>query len=240
MDRTIQVLKFVAIIVAWSLLFAWLRVYNTGHLPFGWRLLYWTAAVGTGAIASIFIQPMVWDRWCAERPIWLKIAVIAILVSVPVTLVLMLIEPIRTPLSILITYAYVLVISLILTAAMAWRELHKQNDPERNDQSRTPAQFLSRLPAKYQTATLYAVSAEDHYLRVHTNFGEELILMRLSDALKELIDHPGAQTHRSWWVAKQGIATSRKDNGKLVLSLHSGTEVPVSRTFRKAVEADLF
>lgn len=239
MGRAVQGLKFIAIILGWSLLFSWMSVYNTGHIPFGWRLLYWIAAVGTGAIASIFIQPIVWDRWCAEKPVWVKILVIASLISVPVTLVLMLLEPIRTVVSILIAYSYVLVISIILSAAMAWRALHAKLTPETEDAASAPEQFLARLPAKYHTANLYAVSAEDHYLRVHTNFGDELILMRLSDAIKELADYPGAQTHRSWWVAKRGIGTSRKENGKLILTLHTGVEPPVSRTFRKAVESEL-
>lgn len=239
MDRAVQVLKFFAIILGWSLLFSWMSVYNTGHIPFGWRVLYWMTAVGTGAISSIFIQPIVWDRWCADQPILVRLIVIAALVSVPVTLVLMLIEPIRTPLSILITYSYVLVISFILSCAMAWRALHAQISATSEDSQQSPEQFLSRLPTKYRTAQLYAVSGEDHYLRVHTNFGEELILMRLSDAIKELTDYPGTQTHRSWWVAKQGVDATRKENGKMILTLKSGTEAPVSRTFRKAAETEL-
>jgi len=44
------------------------------------------------------------------------------------------------------------------------------------------------------------------------------------------------QVHRSWWVAKGGVADAKRDNGKLVLVLKSGTEVPVSRTYLTAAK----
>ena len=96
------------------------------------------------------------------------------------------------------------------------------------------ATFLDRLPLKYRGADLWALSSEDHYLRVHTSRGEELILMRLADAIRELSGSRGVQVHRSWWVAPDGVRDTRRDNGKLVLVLKSGTEVPVSRTFVQA------
>ena len=40
----------------------------------------------------------------------------------------------------------------------------------------------------------------------------------------------GAQTHRSWWVARDAIRSSRRDGRNLRLVLHNGLEVPVSRT----------
>lgn len=239
MERAIPVLKGIAVIFGWSLLFSWLSVYNTGNHPFGFRVVYWMVAIGTGSLAAIFVQPIVWDKWCAEQPVWVKVLVIAALVAVPVTLVLLLIEPIRTIVSIAITYLYVLVISIILTSVMAWRELHSAANKTEQTSSAFPEAFMSRLPAKYRTAQLYAVSSEDHYLRVHTSFGEEMILHRLSDAIRELSGQAGSQTHRSWWVAKDGIEASRKEDGKLVLVLKSGTEAPVSRTYRKAVESQL-
>jgi DNA-binding LytR/AlgR family response regulator len=89
---------------------------------------------------------------------------------------------------------------------------------------------------KFRTATVYAVSAEDHYLRIHTSAGEHMVLMRLGDAMRELAGLEGLQTHRSWWVAKQGLADAAKGDGRLVLKLKSGAEAPVSRTYQKAVK----
>ena len=45
-----------------------------------------------------------------------------------------------------------------------------------------PPRFRLRLPAKLAGADLWAVEAEDHYLRLHTSKGDDLILMRLADA----------------------------------------------------------
>jgi hypothetical protein len=99
-----------------------------------------------------------------------------------------------------------------------------------------PAAFLERLPIRLRAADLYAVESEDHYLRVHTSAGQELILMRLADAVRELSSIEGLQTHRSWWVAKQGLADVVKGDGRLALKLKSGAEAPVSRTYLKTVK----
>ena len=77
--------------------------------------------------------------------------------------------------------------------------------------------------------TLYAVKAEDHYLRLYTSKGEDLILMRLADALSELEGLEGAQTHRSWWVAKEAVQEVKRAEGKVSLMLTGGIEAPVSR-----------
>jgi DNA-binding LytR/AlgR family response regulator len=98
-----------------------------------------------------------------------------------------------------------------------------------------PPAFLERLPLRLRSAELYAIESEDHYLRVHTSAGQELILLRLADAVRELAGVEGLQTHRSWWVAKQGLADVMKGDGRLVLKLKSGAEAPVSRTYAKAV-----
>ena len=90
---------------------------------------------------------------------------------------------------------------------------------------------------KYRTADLHAISAEDHYLRVHTRLGEELILMRFSDALRELDGADGLQAHRSWWVARTGVVDSRREDGKLLLVLKSGGLAAVSRTYASTVKA---
>ena len=94
--------------------------------------------------------------------------------------------------------------------------------------------FFRRIPA-HLGDELLALGAEDHYLRVITPLGSDLILMRLSDALDELGDAAGMQVHRSWWVAHGGVETLRRDGGKAVLVLRNGGEVPVSRTYLAAV-----
>ena len=96
-----------------------------------------------------------------------------------------------------------------------------------------PAKFLDRLPPKLRGAELYAVEAEDHYLRLHTSKGQDLILMRLADAIGELDGIEGAQAHRSWWVARAAIAEAKRGDGRATLTLKDGCEVPVSRTYAR-------
>jgi hypothetical protein len=100
-----------------------------------------------------------------------------------------------------------------------------------------PPKFLSRLPARLAGAELYAVEAEDHYLRLHTGKGQDLILMRLSDAIDELEGLEGAQTHRSWWVARSAVTAAERADGRAVLTLKDGAEVPVSRGFAKQLRS---
>jgi hypothetical protein len=93
--------------------------------------------------------------------------------------------------------------------------------------------FLDRLPLRLRGAELWAVEAEDHYLRLHTSQGQDLILMRLADAVDELEGIEGAQVHRSWWVARTAIADARRGDGRATLTLKDGSEVPVSRTYAR-------
>jgi len=100
--------------------------------------------------------------------------------------------------------------------------------------SKRPAIF-ERLKPSLRSAELYALSAEDHYVRVVTSKGNELILIRLSDAIKETAPHKGLQTHRSWWVAEAGVKKIQKQDGKLSILLKTSETAPVSRNKAKFV-----
>ena len=97
--------------------------------------------------------------------------------------------------------------------------------------------FLERLPLKLRGAEVWAVEAEDHYLRLHTSRGQDLILMRLADAVEELTGIEGTQVHRSWWVARDAVRSVARDGRALVLTLHNGIEVPVARDRMAAAKA---
>jgi hypothetical protein len=98
-----------------------------------------------------------------------------------------------------------------------------------------PARFLDRLPFRLRGSVIRAVQSEDHYLRIHTDRGSDLILMRLSDALTELEGLEGAQTHRSWWVARDAVRGVARGDGRATLTLEGGLEAPVSRRYAKAL-----
>ena len=71
---------------------------------------------------------------------------------------------------------------------------------------------------------------EDHYIRLHTVGGSVLVLMPLSQAMKELGDLDGLKVHRSWWVARHAVTGVVEDGRNLRLRLKGGLEAPVSRT----------
>lgn len=94
--------------------------------------------------------------------------------------------------------------------------------------------FMAKVHASAQ-GKVHALSAEQHYLRVHTDCGEALILYRLSDAMREL-GGLGLQVHRSHWVAAGAVRAVVGPKSAPRLQLASGLEIPVSRSFRQSVE----
>lgn len=97
--------------------------------------------------------------------------------------------------------------------------------------------FRKRLSARLRAARLIAVEAEDHYLRIHTDAGSELISLRFSEALGELADVAGFQVHRSWWAAADAIEGVRWKRGRGELRLAGGLTAPVSRTHAAGLKA---
>jgi DNA-binding LytR/AlgR family response regulator len=112
-----------------------------------------------------------------------------------------------------------------------------------NNQARTPKHVLDTSNAKFLTDNLpseiginiLSMHAEDHYLRIVTDKGEALILMRLRDAIASMGEDAGIQTHRSHWVSATSTPVMIKQNGKPALELRDGRTVPVSRHYLRAV-----
>lgn len=93
------------------------------------------------------------------------------------------------------------------------------------------AAFRTRLSAKRRTARLIAIEAHDHYLRVHTDHGAELLTMRFADALAELSLVHGFRLHRSWWAVADAIeAIGWRRGGAGEARLAGGLIAPVSRS----------
>lgn len=103
------------------------------------------------------------------------------------------------------------------------------------DFTEVPTRILERLPIHLQSSELYAVSSEDHYVRVHTSKGDDMILMRLSDAMLETGNVEGLQIHRSWWVAKEAIANIKATGRTAEVTLKNDVKAPVSRNMVKTL-----
>lgn len=241
-DTTKKGLRGLGALAVVAFVFAWFGVYGTANMPFAPRFGFWFITIALGFGAGNFVEPWVTERLGTRVSLPLQLFLTAALISIPVTLLLLAISP--DPFSLLklaVQYGYVLVVSLVLTVLnVAYRggmDGRYGTKPVLDPDADPATGFVSRLPIKYRTAALYAVSAEDHYLRVHTSHGEELILMRLADALRELADAKGLQTHRSWWVALDGVSEIKRDEGKISLQLKSGGTALVSRRYAAEVKA---
>jgi len=98
--------------------------------------------------------------------------------------------------------------------------------------------FFARIPFELGT-DIISISTHDHYVEVTTKLGSKLILMRFVDALNELSTVKGLQIHRSHWAAMSAASCLKRDDGKLVLELIDGRELPVSRTYVQTVRSVL-
>ncbi|GEM_PF-1727555 len=100
------------------------------------------------------------------------------------------------------------------------------------DNSEPP--FMTKLPFKKRGA-LHALSAELHYVRVYTSAGNDLVLMRFSDAVAQCGKTEGLRIHRSHWVALSAIAEVSCESGNMMVRMHDSLEFPVSRSYQGVV-----
>lgn len=208
--------------------------FGSGDGPLFQRLFYWMIMMLGGYVLGAIIAK--WFFRSGRRRtgnLWLDAVLAALTMSVPMTLLvwgatLALLDSNIPARALPFLYVNVLLVSLALTAIYMLIETRKAAVTEAGP---TPPKFLERLPLKLRGAEIWAVEAEDHYLRLHTSKGQDLILMRLADAVSELEGIEGLQVHRSWWVARDAIADARRGDGRATLTLKDGSEVPVSRTY---------
>lgn len=106
-------------------------------------------------------------------------------------------------------------------------------DPPSPADERMPL-FLSKLPIGKQ-GRLYALTSELHYVRVYTEHGDDLVLMRFSDAIEQSSGIDGLQIHRSHWIATEAVKQVSNSGGGLRITLANDLELPVSRSFQGAV-----
>ncbi len=221
---------------------------GTGVVPFWTRLLYWVIVMETGAIIGVGVTTGIqgWGR-LQKWPI-VEVLTISTLIALPLTLGVigasMIILGMDRPdfgdmFRNFLLVAFVSAIITGITYAIGSRRKAiialTAVDPAPATATSDHNRFRARLPFHLKGARILALVSEDHYLRVYTDGGNTMILMRLSDAIAELGSEGGAQTHRSWWVARDAVSKAVRADGKAVLTLSDGTEAPVSRTYYRAL-----
>lgn len=238
-------IKMIAVVTAASIFLTLTDAFGLDVLPIGPRLLYWLVLLGIGQTGNVLARSALDGLQVPARQLFLAGILCCILIAVPVTVIVWLVTSfaLALPLQVSRLPTFFLEV-LVITAPMLAINLLAQRRPvetHAEDAGRTPegdvqsAPILARIPMKLRGAKLYAVQAEDHYVRLFTSAGSDLVLLRFSDALGELHGLEGAQVHRSWWVARDAPLSSVRENGKLLLVLRDGTKAPVSRTFTRAL-----
>jgi len=197
------------------------------------RLLYWQLCMVGGGLIGVAIDEPIRRR---VRHFWgrliLSSAGMTPFVTVLVGFVNHWLSPMRLTLANVAEPAFqvfVVCFAAMCLRQLAWAEPVQLVVPSEPTEDPTGA-FRLRLSAKRRTAALIAIEAEDHYLRVHTDAGDELITARFGDALAELAAAPGFQTHRSWWVAADAIDDVKWLRGRGEARLKCGLTVPISRS----------
>ena len=205
----------------------------------GQRIVYWLAmviltyAVGQGA--ATFTLEVVGTRL---KAVWLRGLVAGLICGIPVTLMVLAVNTVaygaRQSINPLELWADCTGISLAVVA-VTLALVRSPSEPSANAAVSLPP-VLERIPHP-QRGTLLALSVQDHYVEVVTDKGTALVLMRLSDAIKETGTVAGLQIHRSHWVARDAVKRAIKADGKVSLELRSGMRLPVSRGYIEAVKA---
>ena len=213
-------------------------------MPIVPRLSYWTGVVFTTYGLGLFID-IVLNRYLGGQATWLRLGVVSFVIGIVVTAFITVanlgvfgIWP-ETWGELLQRFGTVTGSALVVETGTFFLTPSEEDAPEAPAEEVEPSvpqipPLVSRLPLE-KRGGLISLSAENHYVNVTTTNGSELLLMRLSDAVREVGEEPGLQIHRSHWVALAHIqnVTRRGDRGEMTLS--DDTTRPISRSYMAAV-----
>lgn len=205
------------------------------------RVAYWVSMILAGTL-FVPVLYLILHHWIGGRvSALIYVPLAAIVGALPVTLMVVAITLVLLGQTVsfrLELYLLVLVITVPLVAIQHGMMLMRtrraaeaaplNEAPPSSPLVEARPRLLDRLPGRLGT-DLLCLQMEDHYVRVHTALGQELILMRMRDAVAELDGLNGAQVHRSWWVARAAVADWTREGKALTLRLANGLEVPVAR-----------
>jgi hypothetical protein len=206
-------------------------------LPAPLRLAYWTiAAGGCGLLMHVVVGAALAAPWLADWPRLPRIALGAMLAAFPGAALIGLLErAMRYNNSVFDHYLWF----WFCVAAIGFplSVFHYANFGSRSpklpfgpQQDLADNRFLNRLPVELGRKII-SLSMQDHYVRATTERGSAMILIRFSDAVRELAGHPGAQVHRSHWVAAGQAKRILQEKNRTMIELADGRRLPVSRPY---------
>jgi hypothetical protein len=192
------------------------------------RCGYWVAAmlIAQGVYGAALLVAM---RIALPGSVarWSVLMIAALLASVPQALITRTVALWLWPVLALhgpdwsIWFAQTATIGLIATAGVAFIVWRKAGP--------VPVGAPSRGSVEPLWGDVLALQMEDHYVRVHTPAGSELILMPLGQAI-ERVQAEGLRTHRSWWIARHAVVAIDGPPRAMRLHLSNGVVAPVARS----------
>ena len=187
-----------------------------------------------------------------ERPEWLKpVILVSALGLLPFALTEALLEfslpmrpeflddelwaqsPVLALLGEYLTVASIIIPIHLLLWLIIDRNAHRTNSAAR-DEPRPAPEFLERTPS-VSAEDVLALQAEEHYVRIYSSEGAELVHYRFGDAVEEMPAELGLQVHRSWWVAGSAVRSAKRGSRRWQLELMNDVEVPVSDSYVQTV-----
>lgn len=212
-------------------------------LDLGGRLVYWLASFAAGWAITVGLITLLLPRLAAwGLPPPLAGALCGAVGALPLSAVVLALErgyrPDLADINLALLYLYVAAIAVPMGAGMVatmWHSVLTVAPSPPAPANTVAPTFLKRLPPRLGTELL-ALAMEDHYVRIHTAQGSDLLLMRFVDALSELGAADGLRVHRSYWVARRAVAAAERTGRRLTLTLTNGLQVPVSRTYAPSLE----
>ena len=225
-------------LAAMGVLLGFLGPFDSDSTPPGIRYAYWTLCMLGGGLIAIAVDegfgrrlPVVWKRVAAISTLATPLVALFVLTTQCVLFG----EVLRWPVYLqLLWQVWPIMLAAMAVRALVWRRLPVRVEARTIVALPLPeaeAAFRRRLSAKRRNAQLIAVEAHDHYLKVHTDAGVELVALRFSDAMDDLTQAHGWRVHRSWWVAADAVEAVRWRRGGGDLRLLGGLSAPVSRTY---------
>ena len=228
-----------AMLVAIGLLMGFLGPFASERAPLVGRYVYWMICMVGGGLIGIVADELLSRRMAAT---WRRVVAVSVLMTPPVSLLVLTTEHLLMGgpfgwsgyLRLLLWQVWPISLAVMVVRALVWRRSPARIETRTVIAPPLPeaeATFRRRLSAKRRGARLIAIEAHDHYLKVHTDAGAELITLRFADALDELARAHGWRVHRSWWVAADAVEAVRWRRGGGEMRLVHGLMAPVSRTY---------
>ncbi|MDC7694379.1 LytTR family DNA-binding domain-containing protein [Asticcacaulis sp. DXS10W] len=243
------VMKVLLVAIGAGLLFGLIGPFGTfGNLPLISRIGYWVVLMGGGALFFPVTYEVLKRRLPLSNSWCLMVTTVSLIGTIPMMGLVWLVTRIfygeGLPFSFTL-YGFTALIALptVIIHHFMHQFGSRQGQPDvavgqlATDQLSGEASrrnvLLERLSG-VRASEILCMQVEDHYVRVYTSAGSQMVLMRFSDAVAAMQGVDGVRVHRSWWVARMAVTKIHKKGRKLEIELSNALLVPVSREGKKA------